>query len=280
MAELTDFVALRLVLPGWPTNIVSIPPLIDYVGLAELDVSSSGISSLHATGTIQIIDEISMDLPLIPGCALVLFNNGEFTEFEFEIEYVEDWFSVSLLSLSVGIRFQSSLLKRMEKVGNIYVEVPDDPITGEPAPVEVAMDGIDISVNANGEVAFTFQDGAPALTMLPFMIGDSGVIVDIQKLQLIFSEASATELPGTIDPSWRGVYLEEATIHLPDSLSEIIPDDISFEDAFIGSGGFSGPRDPQLGGRYSTVTMRHKRNHFLASASRCNNSTSALHRIH
>src|SRR6187402_2554010 len=137
MAELTDFVALRLVLPGWPTNIISIPPLIDYVGLAELEVSSSGISSFHATGTIQIIDEISMDLPLIPGCSLVFFNNGEFTEFGFEIEYVEDWFSVSLLSLSVGICFQSSLLKRMEKVGNIYVEVPNDPITGEPAPVEV-----------------------------------------------------------------------------------------------------------------------------------------------
>ena len=72
------------------------------------------------------------------------------------------------------------------------------------------------------------------------MIGNSGIVVDIEKLKLILSAADAESLPETIPSDWRGVYLEEATIYLPEGLSDILPDTVSFQDAFIGSGGFSG----------------------------------------
>jgi len=240
MADLNQFVALRLVLPGWPTNILTIPPQIDCVGLADFEATSSGSSSLMATGTLQIIDDITMDLPLIPGLSLALFNNSDFTEFDFELEYLTDSFSVSLKSLSVSLRIQTDLLKRMEKVGDGFVEVPADPLTGEPQPVEIMLEGADLSVNSNGEFTFIAADETLALTLLPFMIAESGVIVDVQSLHLILSAATAESLPETIDPTWRGVYLEQATIHLSEGLNNILPDDVTLQDFFIGSGGFCG----------------------------------------
>jgi hypothetical protein len=241
MADLTQFVAIRLVLPGWPTSVIGIPPMIDSIGLAGFETTSSGTSSFSANGTVQIIEEIAMDLPLIPGLSFVLLNHSGFTEISFEIDYLPDYFSVALTSISAGIRFQTGLLKRMEAVGDSFVEASPDPVTGEPQPVEISMEGASIAVNSNGEFTFTFADEFTALTIQPFMIGNSGVVVSITKLQVILSEGAAEQaLPETLPADSRGVYLEEATIYLPEGLSDILPQSIRFTDAFIGSGGFSG----------------------------------------
>lgn len=240
MAQLTDFVAIRLILPGWPTGILAIPPLIDNIGLARLETTTSGFDAISANGTLQIINEISMDMPLIPGLSLALLNESNFTEIEFDIEYFSDYFGLTLLSLSAALRVDSKLLKRMENVNGTFIEVPPDPLTGDTLPVEIQVDGASLSINSNADFSFTFSESAPALTILPFMIGDSGVIVEVNRLQLILSAAVSTNLPKGIPTDWRGVFLESATIHLPPGLQDILPESIQFNDAFIGSGGFSG----------------------------------------
>ena len=216
MAELNQFVALRLVLPGWPTHLISIPPQIDHIGLAEFETTSSGTSSLNASGTLLIIDEIIFDIALIPGISVALLNNGEYTEINFEFEFENEWFTGTLKTLSATLRIQSDLLKRMEKSGADYIEAPPNLETGEPQPVEITLEGPDVSLNSYGEFTITFPEGPPELTIQPFMIGNSGIVVDIQKLKLILSAADAELLPETIPSDWRGVYREEATIYLPE----------------------------------------------------------------
>ncbi|MCF6154504.1 MAG: hypothetical protein E3K36_04465 [Candidatus Brocadia sp.] len=252
MSDLTQFVPIRLILSGWPTNILAIPPQIDQIGLADFEATSSGHSSLVASGTLQILVDIEADLPLIPGLSLAVLNNGDFTEFGFEIEYLGDWFAVALQSLSAALRFQTGLLKRMEATADGFVEAPPDPETEEPQPVEILMEGADLSVNSDGDFAFTFAEGAPALAIQPFMIGDTGVIIEVTALKLILSAEAVETLPDSIPDDWRGVYLEQATIHLPEGLNGILPDDVTLEDFFIGSGGFCGkvtgnwtPDDPE-----------------------------------
>ena len=240
MSDLNKFVPIRLILPGWPTSLVSIPNEIDQIGLAEFDVTSSGASNVAGGGVVQILTEIEFDLPLIPGLSLAFFNNGDFTEIEFDIEFSLTWLALTLPSISAALRIQSDILKRQVQVGDKFEDAPADPITGEPLPVEIVIEDAGVTFNSNGEFGFTFEEGAPTLTIPPFMVGDSGVIVDIQKLQLILSEETAEVLPDTISSDSRGVYLEEATIHLPEGLSDIMPDDVTLEDFFIGSGGFCG----------------------------------------
>ena len=60
------------------------------------------------------------------------------------------------------------------------------------------------------------------------------------RCQLILSAQAATALPATIPADWRGIYLEgnQSTSGL--RLSNILPDDVTLEDFFIGSGGFCG----------------------------------------
>lgn len=252
MSDLNKFVPIRFIVPGWPTNILAIPPQIDLIGLSNFESSAVGPTTLIASGTIQILVDIEADLPLIPGLSIAVLNNGDFTEFGFEIEFSGDWFSVALKSLSAGIRFQTDLLKRMEATADGFVEAQPDPETGEPQLIEILVESADLSVNSDGEFSFTFAEGAPALTIQPFMIGDTGVIIDVTALKLILSAEEAETLPDSIAVDWRGVYLEQATVHLPEGLNGILPDDVTLEDFFIGSGGFCGkvsgnwtPDDPE-----------------------------------
>jgi len=240
MADLNRFVPIRFLLPGWPSTILAVPPQFDSIGLPEFETTALGPNLLHINGTLQILETIEFDLPLIPGLFLALLNAGDYTEFQFEFAYSGDFFNVKFINLSASLRLQTELFKRMEDTGNGFVEAPPDPVTGEPQPVEILIEGADLSVNSDGEFTFTFAEGAPALTIQPFMIGDTGVIIEVTALKLILSAEEAAALPDSIPDDWRGVYLEQATIHLPEGLNGILPDDVTLEDFFIGSGGFCG----------------------------------------
>ena len=102
-------------------------------------------------------------MPLIPGLSVALLNQGDITEFSFEVELREEEFSLSLFALSAAIRFESSLLKRMKPVAGGFEEESPDPVTGEPQPIEVSIEGADLSFNSNGEFTFSFADGASSV---------------------------------------------------------------------------------------------------------------------
>ena len=69
------------------------------------------------------------------------------------------------------------------------------------------------------------------------MIGDTGVVIEADSVQLVLS---TSELPPHPDlpEDWRGVFIEEARIHLPGI--PVLPDDLVFRNCSIGSGGFTG----------------------------------------
>jgi len=280
----SDFSPIKFYLTGWPTDIIAYPDQLDFVEVGNVLVLDYSIDLTRVSGAIRIRKEISFDLPLIPGLSVALLNSGDYTEFGFDFELRNIDFELSLAALSAALRFESSLLKRMRLVVNSFEEEPPDPVTGARQPIEVSMDGADLSFNSKGEFTFTFTAGAPALTIQPFMIGDTGAIVDIQSLSLILSEAAAASLPASIDPTWRGIFLDQATIHLPEGLNNILPDDVTLEDFFIGSGGFCGsvmgnwdvdPQNPfnaQPGDifgfqfRLSSVDIEFKQNALLESS--------------
>ena len=250
--SINDFFPIKFYLPGWPTDIIGYPEQLDSVGIYNLDMPILSAGQVLASGTIQILGDITFDVPLIPGLSVALLNQGDITEFSFEVELREEEFSLSLFALSAAIRFESSLLKRMKPIAGGFEEESPDPVTGEPQPIEVSIEGADLSFNSNGEFTFSFADGAPAFSIQPFMIGDSGIVVDVARCQLILSAQAATAPPATIPADWRGIYLEQAAIHLPDGLNNILPNDVTLEDFFIGSGGFCGkvtgnwtPDDPE-----------------------------------
>ena len=111
--SINDFFPIKFYLPGWPTDIIGYPEQLDSVGIYNLDMPILSAGQVLASGTIQILGDITFDVPLIPGLSVALLNQGDITEFSFKVELREEEFSLSLFALSAAIRFESSLLKRM-----------------------------------------------------------------------------------------------------------------------------------------------------------------------
>ena len=148
--SINDFFPIKFYLPGWPTDIIGYPEQLDSVGIYNLDMPILSAGQVLASGTIQILRDITFDVPLIPGLSVALLNQGDITEFSFKVELREEEFSLSLFALSAAIAFKFSLLKRMKPVAGGFEEESPDPVTGEPQPIEVSIEGADLSFNSNG----------------------------------------------------------------------------------------------------------------------------------
>lgn len=234
-----EFVPIKFYLPGWPADIIEYPEKLGEVGARDIEVATFSAEEIVTSGVIQILDEIEAPLPLIPGLSVVLLSADDLTEIPFEFELLDGVFTLSLTSLGGALRVRSSLLQRVELNGNDYIPLLDA-ASGDPLPVDVIMESGDLTVNSAGEFTFAVASGAPSLSIEPFMIGSTGIVFDDLDIALVMSAEDATILPPTVDPSSRGVLINSASIHLPPDLQIILPSDISLEDTFIGSGGFSG----------------------------------------
>ena len=81
MSDLTRFVPVRFLLPGCPSSILGVPPQLDSIGVPDFEATALGEDLLEANGTLQILETIEFDLPLIPGVSLALLDAGGWTEF-------------------------------------------------------------------------------------------------------------------------------------------------------------------------------------------------------
>ncbi len=238
-SDLFSFTPIEKVLTGWPEDLFPVPEWAAYIGVNDLAATDFSDNRAQLTGELVILKELSFDLPLVDGVELAILVDDGYTRFEFEIDVSKDVFELVLAGLSAELRIQGELLRKVELVGSEWVEDVDE-VTGERRPVTVSLTGAEVSVNSDGEFDFSFDESAPALAISTFMIGDSGVVVEVSGLDLVMSEEAAESLPESIDSTWRGVYIEQATVYLPEGLSDILPDDATLEDFFIGAGGFCG----------------------------------------
>ncbi|HVK94973.1 MAG TPA: hypothetical protein VM571_09630 [Noviherbaspirillum sp.] len=239
MADITDFIPLEFALPAWPDDILPTLSVTSSIGLANVELSDISGTYFSATGQVLILEEIVFSIGPIPGLSIALLHAADLTTFGFAFTYLDGDFRLSLTDLSAALIIETNLLKRVENQGGEWVQLTDS-VTGEPEPVEISLGGAALSVDQAGQFSFTFESGAPELEITPFMIGDTGVVVEVSGLQLIMSDDAADSLPDTVDSSWRGVYIENATVHLPEGLSDVLPDDVLLDNLFIGSGGFCG----------------------------------------
>jgi hypothetical protein len=229
----------------WPDEILALPDNLDRLLVRGLRVYVASGETLAVAGTVGSHEEVEVDLPLIPGLTLGLGSpaaRGVYFDFRFAL--IGDTFYASVASFAASLFIQSGLLKPVDPVpdesGAVVFQPRVDPVTLEPERVEIPFAGVELSLDSTGNLDFDFGGGAPALSVSTFMIGDTGVVVEVRRFSLILSGSAAAGLPETIDPTWRGVFLEEAYIHLPRGVSDILPQAVRFRDAFIGSGGFCG----------------------------------------
>ena len=243
------FVTLRTQIAAyWPQDILPLPDVdaLDKVWLTPSmftdDEQSEGL--IYET-TLLFEQALSVDFGFVAGLSLILGTASLTTPVPLSVTVSDilvpdpEPYVIEIGPVPITLLVASDLLKRMEVTADGFVESPPDPVTGEPQPVEIILGGPRCTFSSDGEVDFALDEAA-GVTIPPFMIGDSGVVIEANNLRLVLSAEAAQSLPASIPSDWRGVFLEQATVHLPEGLNNILPDDVTLQDFFIGSGGFCG----------------------------------------
>ncbi len=178
---------------------------------------------------LTIAPEAVFDLPGLDGFSLVF--GGLPALVSFALEVTSESFQQKL-SGSLRIRFPQGWLRPVVKQNSKWTNDPNQQFS------EVAVNA-EVIIDADWNVTF---DGPNEFTLAPSMIADTGFVIE-GTVALDFSENES--LPETLamslGESWRGVVFKSVTVHLPDDLDvEILPDDLTFTNFHIGSGGISG----------------------------------------
>lgn len=224
------FLPLRKIIPIWPNDIISSGDnsILDKIGVDDFDIDFSK-DGVVIEGTIIITEQLSFEMPAIDGVSIAILANGNLTSLSFSFEMDIDTFHLRIIDSNISIRIRSDLLKPMKAEGNKFV--PDDKAKF----VELNFTP---TINVNNREGIFFEN-TPSLSFQPFMVGNTNVIIEASDIIFAFRENDMALVPATIPRHWRGLYIKNAIIHLPD-ISVALASDIQLNDFFIGSGGFCG----------------------------------------
>lgn len=209
--------------------------ILDEVGIDTFAIrATADRTELHLV--LSFRDELVLAAPGLEGLALVFGGTGDRSELSLEIT-LHPAFALRLVDLDVALRVANDVLRRVRRGSDGWV--PDE-ADGRPRPLEIRLEGITLSAGIETGFDVTFPGGAPALTVAPFMIGDSGIVIEADRPIRLFLSDEATPMDG-VPPDFRGIAFESIRVHLPDNINvPLLPEALTFEGVTIGSGGFGG----------------------------------------
>jgi hypothetical protein len=208
----------------------------DLSNMVGPSLSQAKVSSFDAIGdtdglaigaSLGLQDGIVFDLPGIPGFQFVVSQNGTGEEGGFWLNLYPS-FEISISGVNLGIRFPSTLLKPVQRRSDGVFQ-PVQAGGEQNTSLELLIENTGFSLNSNAQVEFLFPSDYVELEIdQPFMIGDSGVVIDVNSIEF------------TTSPYF-GVTISEAAVHLPGGLSKKLGvNELKLENACIDGNGFSG----------------------------------------
>ncbi len=193
-------------------------------------------SSLQAVengyaGIITLVIDHEMSLVLFNDVIQLVIGGSGLSVFEVEISLESQpgglIFNLVLVDVSVVARISSNILRPL-KNGTLEPDL-------EATSVDIELGAVTIQVGTHQAINVQFVGD---LAVPQCMIGDTGIVISVMSIQWLTPEIDA--LPINTPPEFSGFHLERVMIQLPEGLNDILPDDVTLEDFFIGSGGFYG----------------------------------------
>lgn len=191
-------------------------------------------------------------------------------EVQLALMYDPSGLRLALDDLPLSIVFKTQLLRQMIKTG-------DEWALADPPDFVLSLQGASIEIDGTGALSVT---NVPTIVPGPVQIGSSGVIVDIESVQIL-SGNEATP-PVGVDQGAKGVYISDADVYLPKLLQGLAPSDLHAEGLLIGTGGLSGKITSTWGASGSkpitiggitcaleSVELEFKQNSLTDSALKC-----------
>jgi uncharacterized linocin/CFP29 family protein len=203
----------------------------------------SGPDGIGLTIELVVAGEAAISLPGLAGFGFVLGSEGAgVTLIDASFFISQRGFSARLDDVTVALRFPPSILK----------PVPELPGTEAPPYAQIEVHG-SVILDENFDLHF---EGFDNLTLKPVMIGNCGVVISAENIELDFSRTET--LPEIVaagfDESFMGIYIGEAKVQLPKDWPAILPRDLFLRKCAIGSGGVSGELEADYTPNYNSTT--------------------------
>lgn len=229
----TGFTPLTDVLPYWPTDAFGSAALLDAVGLDEYELIYDEASErLGVSGSAVWFEELAVELPGLNGARLVALAADDRTELPFTAEVLPEA-SFEATGLSAALELSTDLFTPVERVDETWE--PRLAADGTPEPVRLGLGGVDVWATLDGEFEVS---GGISGSLGPVAVGESGVVFELHDVTPRFNDDQPLP-PGAAD-GFRGLAIDDATVHLPDEVAVAAPDTVNLDDLLIGTGGFSG----------------------------------------
>lgn len=235
------FVSIRYTVP-WPEETIPLPTegpfseILDRVAVHDFESGyDAESSSVRASATLKFLGELAIEAPGLSGIVVVFNGAGGLTSLSLGATLSESLVEIRVLDLNVTLRLSTDAFRSGHFGEGRFVEEERLP-SGERQPFSVAIENIDLQLSFGDSFHFDLLD-APAITLTPVAIADTGIVIEAESMSLHFSAAG--DPPPAFDAAWRGVFIPRATIHLPEIIRGL-PSGLTIENAGIGAGGFTG----------------------------------------
>lgn len=229
----TGFTPLNDVLPYWPTDAFGTPEFLDSVGFDDYELIYDEASErLGVEGSIVWFEELAVELPGLNGARLVALSVNDRTEVPFTAEVLPEA-SFEATGLSAAFELSTDLLIPVEKTNGEWQPRLDP--DGSPEPIRMGLGSVDVRATLDG--TFEVSGGASA-SLSAVAIGETGLVVELNGVTARFADDQP--LPPDAPDGFRGLAIDDATMHLPDKFAVAEPDTIKLDNLLIGTGGFTG----------------------------------------
>jgi hypothetical protein len=229
------FAPLSRTLAPWPTGLLGdAGGFLEEIGVTDLRLLHDGPTEVKFAGTLAWLREIELKVPGIDAVSVALLSTSGFTQIPFEAT-IAPALALEFTNLNATLRLRLPFLRRV-KLQNVQW-VPDLDSAGKPRPVEIELSEVTATATAEGDVSVS--TAGTGLTLTPFEIGTTGLIVEASAIGLHLNANDPP--PAGAQSGFKGVSIDTASLHLTGSLAGgAAPDTVTLTHVLIGSSGFSG----------------------------------------
>ncbi|MGB1250220.1 MAG: hypothetical protein ACPG8W_06260 [Candidatus Promineifilaceae bacterium] len=234
----------------WPSFLPDLPQrsFLEHVWVQPLQTETVDDTVISKT-KILFDTELALTIPGLDAISLVLAPGGGGAVFPLSIQ-VSPTLQIQIIDLPIALRLKTDLFQPAQRLTSGNPDVSDRfEVDRSKDYIEIVLAEVTLTFDSDGNVSLETET---AIDLPLTMLGDSGVVIEAENLSLHLSHDN----PPVGQPNgWRGIYLEQVALYLPDSLAGVVGD-LELTDGYIGNGGFSGtiasewgpPLEADLGG--------------------------------
>ena len=196
-------------------------------GLDKVWVAQPYYDTATQTGRIGVLleNEIELRIPGLDFMSLMIGSVSDAVDFELQ---------VSLTPFEIGVRVPLTLRVDAKVLRPVKAGTISEPDMDAPT-LDIVLPSVEFGINGDGDIRLDING---AVTVPRCIVGTTGVVLQIGKLQWVTPASPENNRPLRTPAGFTGLYFDDVTVEVPQLPAAV--SGIRMDDVFLGTGGFSG----------------------------------------